>query len=343
MPGCTIRPASSSPASNCFVIGTVASGSLNIETIMLLPSINGFSGIGLQLKGACLATINIALIVSCNEGIELYADTTYGPCENNTINVQGIYASTDGAIRVNTPNNLSVIQGNRIAVNFVNGFNSVVYFIAPGTTAAPGFNCNTFEFDAVDGDGVGAYYIRNGTGWSCTGDRFICHGFFGGFAGSYTILAGTYDFNEFYFGGGLPLTSYSQFGAVEVVPGFGNRYDITYGALSANLTLTAATAAASRATFNSGNPVPYNRMVAINFPLPASWAPSATADFYVYSPLVLGNARLCLNMKINGGCVTSVLSDHSGVNANEVHVQFTNTSGSTLISNNFVGTLVIGP
>lgn len=344
LPGACIKPSTSSPATN----GMVAGGAytFNWEAIVFLPRFEGFtSGFGLQLYNCNLATINIGMIVSCGDGVQLFSDQN-GACLDNNINIQGCFSCGDAAIKVKTDGNvgagLATIQGNVVYINFVNTCQRWIYFVQTGGGNGAQ-NDNRFVTDAVDWTGVtGAIVIDNATGVANTTNVFTALGFFAGPTDG-VFGAGQFEGCTFTLSGAPPLPNYSSFGIAETSTNdssFGNRYDWS-GPLSQNLSSSnAATSAGSRASYNGGTPVAFNRIKVVMGI--TSLASLASTNFYIYSPMVLGSARLTFVPRAMSGCVCTNLSDNTSANANEILISVTNVTLSTILSTNLVAEILVG-
>jgi hypothetical protein len=101
----------------------------------------------------------------------------------------------------------------------------------------------------------------------------------------------------------------------------------------------AAGAAAARATWNGGVAVWSNR-IAISMTL-AALANYGTSTFYVYSPLVQGNAKLSFIPQSMAGCFIESITDNTATNANEIKIVVRNVSGAAN-SSTLSGVLVVG-
>lgn len=352
MPGAILKPSGVSPASIGLIIGTAGAGSINIECPMFLPAFNGFSAIGLQLKGCCLANITTGLIQGCPDGVEFYSDNVYGDCLDNDVTVSGgIYTALDAAIKVKTAGNSShpgTIQGNVIYANFINTCVRWVYFVNTASGGGQGAqDVNTFKTEAIDWNTVtGFIAVDNSAGYANTANIFRCDGFFASGAASPTAI-GSYGNGQFegceFYGFPSPFTSYAQMGLTETSKtnaSFGNRYDAG-GGQSQNLTNSAASpTAAAIATYNGGFPTVaiFNR-INLTMTIPGGGlAAGATQNFYIYSVIALGNARLGFNARGMQGCVVNQLTDNTNTNAYEILIQVLNVSGSTVTA----GTVLTG-
>lgn len=339
-PGAIIQPSSSSPASIGMTVGLSSGANFNWRCVVVLPQFQGFSATGLDLHNCCLANITVGMIVSCSDGLILRSDAS-GQCLDNIITVTGIFSSADSAIKVRTTTSSAVIQGNYVYANFVNTCTRWVFFVQTGGGAGAN-NDNHFKTDAVDWTSTTSpVVIDNSAGFALTANIFEAYGFFAG-GTSWNFGNGQIEACEFRLSTFPPLTNYGTFGFTETSTtdgAFGNRYDWG-GMLSQNLTSSdAQTSAGSRGSYNSGTVVPFNR-IKVNMGV-TSLAAGGSTNFYIYSPMVLGNARLSFVPRAMAGCVCTNLSDNTSVNANEIKITVTNAT-SPSVTATLIGEVIIG-
>ena len=103
--------------------------------------------------------------------------------------------------------------------------------------------------------------------------------------------------------------------------------------------IAASTSAAARSTWNGGVAVWSNR-IAISMALSAL-ATFGFSTFFVYSPLVQGNAKLSFIPQSMSGCFIESISDNTTTNANEIQIVVRNASGASN-SATLSGVLVVG-
>jgi hypothetical protein len=327
--------------------GVVIGSSLGSSNIVL-PQLLSFSAIGMEVVGS-LQRIYTGAIGGCPIGIEFYCSAG-STCLDNIVSAQAIYGCSNAAIEVNGVGSTYVPQGNHVTTNFITGNERWVEFV--GNSLNP-MNCNIFEADAVEMSSLSAAIaIDNEAGGTISQDQFICHGFWGGFVSNASWGNGSFNQCDFEFGAvAAEMSGYNQCNISEPANNSGNKYNRSYGQQDGNLYI-AQTSPGSRSSFGvrypsggtAGAVVSSNRM-RICFPIGSSFAPGAVLDFYVYSPWALGNARLSLSMSgtLTGFGVISTVTDNSAVNANEVHIQLMNVSGSTIAAGNYYpGILVVG-
>lgn len=105
-----------------------------------------------------------------------------------------------------------------------------------------------------------------------------------------------------------------------------------YGDQLAPIVFDARTGSNERSSFNSGYPVPRNRM-RVNCALPSSANNGDVIPFYIYSPFIDGysNRLRAIFVQANGFIVEQI-SDNSNSIANEILIRLRNVSGSTVSS-----------
>ncbi len=316
-----------------------------------IPGIFNFSGYGLRISNCSLCRIFAGTIQGNNTsgtvGVDFYTDSSAG-CLDNTVEVQSIGA-VQYANRIFLNGTGAFSQGNYSYVNFATACATWVLLTSGATVTQSAINENTFVTDAWDPTGwsgaastvVGI--VNSGQG-AYPFNKFICRGFWftptagGGWLNGGTSTSNNLDCCDFEFGMNVPGVSgttaqqYAMVSNPEYRYGEGCRYTVNAtGKFPNNTGISCGTSAAARSTWNSGNAIPFNRiLIAMAV---SSLANGSTATFYAYHPFVQGNAKIMLVPSTDSGsvlgCMVDSVTDNTSVNANEIKIVLRNVSGSS--------------
>ena len=364
-PGGHITACSSSPpASVPATIGvSFESGNWN-GTQIVLPNIDSFSNIQLQLRSTAFLNLNVGELQAGAVGLDLTAYNSGGVLNLAACNimVQSFGNLTTTAIQLQRLVALSgvQVQGNNIWTNFVSGCNRWVYYPNPASLSGTSslienfFMCNAYD---PGNPGTGAHLVgpcymidNQGGGESAQNTFWVTCGVYNLVAGD-KFVQGTYtqgfDQCDFKFGPGSsqsiassPSTAqqYAIYQNIESGGVTGSRVDFGAG-IQNPAGAIACTATNSRGSFNGGNAVFCNRF-AVSMAL-SSVANFGTATFYAYSPWVQGNCKLTFVPQSMSGCFVESITDNTATNANEIKIVVRNASGASN-SATLSGVLVVG-